>query len=72
MGNQISQTYNEELPNSAQESFTSVYRKKGIKFLKETPSEDIRSIADLLRFVRNRHTNANGISTSILTQAKSS
>ncbi len=30
MGNKSFETYNEEVPNSAEEGFTAVYRKKGI------------------------------------------
>jgi hypothetical protein len=41
--------YNEEVPNSKEEGFTPIYRKKGIKNLKETPEESIRSIRDMIK-----------------------
>jgi hypothetical protein len=54
-------TINQELPNTKEKGFSSVYRKKGVETLRKTPTNDIQNLNDLINHTVSKYGEKKGI-----------
>lgn len=59
---------NEELPNTKEKGFSSIYRKKNVAQLRSTPEPSIRTLNDMIANTVNKYGEKRGVGKSLLIQ----